>query len=320
MPNLNWWKNKVDIDRHELSQTLSDNARLSATYLFLLVAATILATLGLLINSAAVIIGAMIISPLTWPILRTAYGIAAFNLSSLFKGLRLLLVSVGLILGVSFLLTLVLPLNALTDQIINRTTPTILDLVIALIAGAISGLTLINKKISKTAAGVAVAASLLPPMCVGGIGLGLGLFDITFGGILLSVTNIIAILFVCAILLAILIKPDKDDLLARRGIISVVGIILIIMMIPLIFFFTRYVEKIVQPETISIVRNTLSQEISGSYIQNIQISKDTVTAIVLIPNGTYISPTIKEDIQREMNRSLKKDYFLDLHLIRELSN
>ena len=318
MFNFNWWNTQVEVDRKDIHSTISDNARFSPTYLFLLISATILATLGLLLNSAAVIIGAMIISPLTWPILRVAYGIASVSFPSLFKGLWLLFASVGLILGVSFLLTLVLPLNTLTDQITSRTTPTILDLVIALIAGAIAGLTLISKKISETAAGVAVAASLLPPMCVGGIGLGLGLFDVTFGGILLSLTNIVAILFISAILLAVLIKPEKQDLRARRGIISLVGIILIIMMIPLIFFFVQYVDRIVHPEANAKVKTILMEELNGSFVESIQISKDTITAVVLIPNGTYVSPTIRQDAQREIDRQIKKDYFLKLHLVPEL--
>ncbi len=318
MDVFKWLKHRVDVDRQEIHVEISENARLSATYLFLLISATILATLGLLLNSSAVIIGAMIISPLTWPILRVAYGIASVNLKSLFRGLRLLVISVFLIILISFLLTLILPLNTLTDQITNRITPTILDLVIALIAGAISGLALINSKISKTAAGVAVAASLLPPMCVGGIGIALGLGDVIFGGILLSVINIIAILFISSILLATLIKTEKQNLGVRRGVISFVGVILIVATIPLIFFFGQYVEKIVQPETNSKVRSILTQEISGSFVQTIQISKDTITAVVLVPNGSYIPATVTQDVQTEIDRQLKKDYFLKLHLVPEL--
>ena len=318
MFDLKWLKNRASVDRQEIYAEISDNANFSTTYLFLLISATILSTLGLLLNSAAVVIGAMIISPLTWPILRVAYGIASVNFNSLLKGLRLLIVSVGLILGVSFLLTLILPLNTLTDQIISRTTPTILDLVIALVAGAIAGLTLISKKISKTAAGVAVAASLLPPMCVGGIGLGLGLFDVLFGGILLSVTNIIAILFISAILLAVLIKPEKEDSRVRRGVISLVGILLVLVTIPLIFFSVQYVDQVVHPETNAIVKSILLKEIKSAFVQSLQISKDTITVVVLVPKGTYISPTIKQDAQREIARQIKKDYFLKLHLVPEL--
>ncbi len=310
--------NRVNIDRKEIREEISDNARLSSTYIFLLSSATILSTLGLLLDSPAPVIGAMIISPLTWPILRLAYGIASVDYTALFKGLRLLAVSVGLILLGSFFLTKILPLNALTDQITSRTTPTILDLIIALVAGAIAALTLINKKISKTAAGVAIAASLLPPMCVGGIGLALGMQDITFGGILLSTTNIIAILFVSAILLAIFIKADKEDLLVRRKAIFAVTIVLVIIAIPLLVFFEKYTQKVVQPDEQTKVRTIISDEIDGAYVQTVKISPDTITAVVFIPNESHVSATLVESIETTIEQELKKEYKFDFHFTQEI--
>src|SRR5258708_3436668 len=93
----------LEVDTQKIYQSISDNARLSPTYLFLLFCATVLSTLGLLLNSPAVIIGSMVISPLTWPILRIAYGVATAEYASFFKGVRLLFVSIVVMLGVSFL-------------------------------------------------------------------------------------------------------------------------------------------------------------------------------------------------------------------------
>src|SRR5258708_17670102 len=92
----------VTVDHKNLYETIADNAKLSSTYLFLLISATILATLGLILNSSAVIIGSMVIGPFTWPILRIAHGIATADYSSLFQRISLLIVSLCIILIVSF--------------------------------------------------------------------------------------------------------------------------------------------------------------------------------------------------------------------------
>src|SRR6266852_4602676 len=258
----------VTVDHKNLYETISDNAKLSPTYLFLLISATILATLGLLLNSPAVIIGAMVIAPFTWPILRIAYGIATADYSSLLKGIRLLIVSICIILAISFVLVKILPLTTLTDQITNRTAPTILDLIIALVAGAVAAFTLFSKKISQASAGVAIAASLLPPMCVGGIGLALGIPDVTIGGILLSITNIISILFIATLILISLIKTQAEALPIRRLGISIVSILVIMISIPLFFLFSQYLEKVAQPDEQATVAKILTQKISGSFVQN----------------------------------------------------
>ena len=307
----------LDVDRHTIRTTITDHARLSPTYLFLLLAATVLATLGLLIGSSPVIIGAMIVSPLTWPILRVAYGIATADYSMLFRGIRLLVVSVGLIFFVAFLITKFLPLSTLTDQIVSRTNPTIIDLLVALIAGALAGLALVNKRISKTGAGVAIAASLLPPMCVGGIGAALGLPDITIGGILLSLANIIAILFIASLILVFLIK--EDDPLRAKG-IGIVTVLLIIIAIPLVFFFFQYVERSARLNEKEQIQTILKQTFPHSFVQTVDISPDTIHAVILIEKGTYISPALTQNIQAAITEEVNKTYKLHLHFVPELQS
>ena len=314
-----WWQkllNKhLDVNRHEVYITITDNARLSPTYLFLLLSASILATLGLLLDSGPVVIGAMIISPLTWPILRIAYGITTAHYTILFRGVRLLVISIGLILLVSFLITKGLSLSTLNDQIVSRTNPTIIDLLVALIAGALAGFALVNKRISKTGAGVAIAASLLPPMCVGGIGLALGLPDITLGGILLSFANIIAILFIASLILAFLIK--EDDPLRAKG-IGIVTVLLLMTAIPLIFFFFQYIQRSTQLNEKEQVQKIIRQTLPNSFVQTVEISPDTINIVILVPNTSSISPTLNQEVQSAITRELDKSYILNLHLVQEL--
>jgi uncharacterized membrane protein len=212
----------------------------------------------------------------------------------------------------------ILPLTILTDQITSRTAPTILDLIIALVAGAIAAFALFNNKISQTGAGVAIAASLLPPMCVGGIGLALGIQDIMFGGILLSVTNIIAILFIATLILTSLLKAHAQAQQVQRLGIFIVTILIIILSVPLFFLFSLYVEKVTQPDEQALVEKILTQELNGSFVQTIQIAPDTITAVMLVPKGTYIPSSVTQDAQTQLALKLGKTYKLNLHFVQEI--
>ena len=161
-------------------------------YVMVILSCTV-ATYGLLSNSTAVVIGAMLIAPLMGPILGGALGIA-LNSNEVFKvsAKAEVLGSITAIL-LSALLTLVLPQSELTSEIIARTAPTILDLVIALASGAAGTYAICKKPGASTLPGVAIATALMPPLCVVGIGLAKQDFGIVMGALLLFLANMIAI-------------------------------------------------------------------------------------------------------------------------------
>ena len=184
---------------------LSNAAALRDTiyWLQILFAAGI-ATLGLALNSPAVIIGAMLISPLMGPILAGGLALAAGDLSLGFRAI----VKLGLscLVAVSFAVFLValLPFKEITAEIAGRTRPNILDLVIALFSGAIGSVAICKevKGVVTSIPGVAIAVALMPPLCVVGYGLGVALslngaegMSVARGGGLLFLTNLVAIMF-----------------------------------------------------------------------------------------------------------------------------
>jgi uncharacterized hydrophobic protein (TIGR00271 family) len=159
-----------------------------------------IATLGLVLNSPAVIIGAMLISPLMGPIMATGLGLAAGDLYLALKAVTKLLASILFASGVSAVLVWILPFHSPTAEILSRTNPTLLDLGIALLSG-IAGSVAVSRSVDNTDGvmtipGVAIAVALMPPLCTLGFGIGSGFRpEIMRGAGLLFLTNIVAIVF-----------------------------------------------------------------------------------------------------------------------------
>jgi uncharacterized hydrophobic protein (TIGR00271 family) len=181
------------------STTLSD----PSYWLQTLFAAGI-ATLGLVLNSPAVIIGAMLISPLMGPILATGLALATGDMILALRSALNLALSCLLAVGFAFLLVTVLPFKEITHEIAVRVHPNILDLAVALFSGAIGSIATCKevKGVVTSIPGVAIAVALMPPLGVVGYGLaicaGIGVDEgmrVALGGGLLFLTNLVAITF-----------------------------------------------------------------------------------------------------------------------------
>ena len=195
--------------KEEIYLELSQSATLCDTsyWLQILFAAGV-ATLGLALNSPAVIIGAMLISPLMGPILSGGLALAT---GDLILGLRAgvnLALSCLLAIGFSVLLVALLPFKEMTGEIASRTHPTTLDLGVALFSGAIGSIATCKKAkgIVTSIPGVAIAVALMPPLGVVGYGIGLAVsldggegLRVAGGGGLLFLTNLVAITFTAMI-------------------------------------------------------------------------------------------------------------------------
>lgn len=151
------------------------------------------ATYGLLSNSTAVVIGAMLIAPLMGPILGGALAVATNSNSLLKMSAKTEALGAVTAIVLAALLTLVLPRAELTSEVLARTTPTILDLVVALASGAAGTYAMCVKPQGATLPGVAIATALMPPLCVVGIGLAKQNFPVVSGAFLLFLANMIAI-------------------------------------------------------------------------------------------------------------------------------
>ncbi|MEO8382046.1 MAG: DUF389 domain-containing protein [Acidobacteriota bacterium] len=178
-----------------------------------------IATLGLTLNSPAVIIGAMLISPLMGPIMSGGLALAAGDFILAMRAVWNILLSSFAAIAFSTILVALLPFREMTAEIASRTHPNTLDLVVALFSGAVGALAVCKslRGVATSMPGVAIAVALMPPLCVTGYGLGVLLtvdraqgLAILAGGGLLFVTNLLAITF-SSMLVFLLLHIDSDE-------------------------------------------------------------------------------------------------------------
>ncbi len=188
-----WWRALVNSIEHEkiLAQVEQD-ASFSFNYNFMIVVAAGIATIGLLLNSPAVIIGAMLISPLMGPIVASCVALATLDVDLGRKSARTLLLGIAGAIAFTALIVLLSPVTELTPELLARTRPNLFDLVVAILSGAAGGYAMIRGK-GGAIVGVAIATALMPPLATVGYGLVTQQWPIARGALLLFVTNMVAI-------------------------------------------------------------------------------------------------------------------------------
>lgn len=234
----------------EVSSSLHLASAPNFDYFLLVFLSAIIATLGLLTDSAAVIIGAMLVAPFMSPIL--ALGLASLTGDSrLFKkaGISLARGAILAILISSFLtwMNRLLPfisLQELPQEILARTHPSPIDLTIALAGGTAAAYALAQPFLSAALPGVAIATALMPPICAVGVGLAFGKWDVAGGAFLLFLTNAITIAFAAMVVFFVLgFAPPRytNDKLPRPLVVSA-GLTLILL-VPLSFFSVQFFQQ-----------------------------------------------------------------------------
>ena len=209
---------KITSDKLQQLQTeLLEESTLDSTYLILIIGSCIIATFGLLSNSAAVIIGAMIVAPLMLPIRGLALGALEGDLILFRRGLISVAVGTLLAVTIAWLLGYWVGISTFSSEILARSKPTLLDLGIAIAAGSISGYAKVQPKISGTLAGTAIAVALMPPICVIGLGLANNQWLLSLGAMLLYLTNLLGITLSC--MAAFLLTGYTPFKQARRALI-----------------------------------------------------------------------------------------------------
>ncbi len=164
----------------------------SPRFAFMTVMSAGIAVLGLLLSSPAVVIGAMLISPLMNPILGFGFSLATFDFSETRRSLVALVIGAVLAVAFTALIVLVSPLKETTAEILSRTRPNLFDLLVALFA-ALAGTFAIIKGQGATIVGVAIATALMPPLAVVGYGLATWNLPVLGGALALFVTNFVTI-------------------------------------------------------------------------------------------------------------------------------
>lgn len=193
-----WWHRHLDPEERrrvmdELAMTRVDHWGWRFTVMLTL--SVVVAVMGLSANSAAVVIGAMLLAPLMTPVLATAASLSMSLWTKALVSLIRVVVATAWCIGLAYVLSLILPDGPLPAEVQARTQPDIRDLVVALAAGAAGSYATVRRDASAALPGVAVAVALVPPLGTVGITLEAGVMDLAVGAMLLYTTNLAAIIF-----------------------------------------------------------------------------------------------------------------------------
>ena len=180
------------VDHGEVIQQVTADGRFSYSYAFMVTASAGIATIGLLLNSPAVIVGAMLISPLMGPITLSGLSVALASPRRAALGGGSLLAGIVLSLGVSIAIVQLSPLHNVTSEILARTRPNLFDLLVAIFAGLAGGYAVIRGR-GSAIVGVAIATALMPPLAAVGYGVATQTWHIAEGAGLMFITNMFAI-------------------------------------------------------------------------------------------------------------------------------
>ncbi|SHE77569.1 DUF389 domain-containing protein [Chryseobacterium takakiae] len=234
------------------------NISFRGSNLWILACAIIIASIGLNVNSTAVIIGAMLISPLMGPIVGAGFALGTYNFSLLKKSFKNLLIATFVSLTVSAIYFYVSPFKDVQSELLARTAPNIYDVLIAFFGGLVGVIAITRVEKGNPIPGVAIATALMPPLCTAGFGLATFNFSYFFGAFYLYTINCFFICIATFFVVKFLQYPssiidNKYEKRIRYGI----TILIIVMIVPSFYLaynlynekkFTKTAEQFVQKE------------------------------------------------------------------------
>jgi APA family basic amino acid/polyamine antiporter len=283
-------------ERSQVYLQTREGSRADVDFYVMIALSAIIASLGLLLNSAAVIIGGMLVAPLMSPIIGIALSIALGNVRLLRDAVESTIKGVFVAVVVGLVVGSLSPLSVVTGEILARTRPDLLDLVVALASGAAGAYAISRKEVSAALPGVAIAAALVPPLGVVGIGLAIHRVGVAGGGLLLFTTNLVAITFAGAMVFLLLgFRPARGakerEIQVRRGLVISV-LLLLVVSLPLALILGSAVQASQQREVIDRVLNEELDKLEHVSLVSFEVDNqgETVALTVIV----YASQQIDE--------------------------
>ena len=226
-------------------EAVSKNASFRGSGLWILACAILIASVGLNVNSTAVIIGAMLISPLMGPITGAGFALGIYDFDLLKKSIRNLGVATFVSMAVSTLYFFVSPFKDAHSEILSRTYPTIFDVIIAFSGGVVGAIAITRMEKGNPIPGVAIATALMPPLCTAGFGLANGQWRFFWGAFYLYTINCVFICIATFFMVKYLGFPLKTLINAdqQKKIRIAITIIIIIMVLPSAYLAYSLLQK-----------------------------------------------------------------------------
>jgi uncharacterized hydrophobic protein (TIGR00271 family) len=297
-----------DVDDYDkIHDNIENNVNFRGTNLWILVFAIIVASVGLNMNSTAVVIGAMLISPLMGPINGMGYSIATYDFLLFRKAVKNFSFAVLASLLASTLYFTISPISIAHSELLARTSPTIYDVIIALFGGLAGIVAIGSKHKGNVIPGVAIATALMPPLCTAGFGLATGQFNYFLGAIYLFTINTVFIAISSILISKILKFPIRGivENVQKKTINRWIYIVITLVLVPSIYFGYNLVQNEKFVENSSKYVNSISV-IEGNYLLKNKINP-VDKSITLIYGGPSLSEMQKKNIiERALDFDLAK--------------
>ena len=300
-------------DDATIAKRLIGGAKIKGPALVILILSMFIASIGLNMNSTAVVIGAMLISPLMGPILATGFGFATLNFTVVKSAILRLSLQITIAVLASTLYFYISPVQTVTSELLARTEPNIFDVFIAIFGGLAGIIGQTRKTLDNVIPGVAIATALMPPLCTAGYGLANGNWHYFFGAGYLFFINAFFIFFASFIVLkgvySLPSHKQAEEINRRNQLIFLV--IGLIMAIPSIY--AGYDMTIKYSES-----NHIEQFIKTNINQDgrrlvIDYSLDRVNKLVDI---VVVGAPVTSEERSQLDDKLQKDEYLQSYAVR----
>ncbi len=290
----------------EIDADIRSNVSLRGTNLWVLIIAIVIASVGLDVNSTAVVIGAMLISPLMGPIMGIGYGIGVYDFPLIRKSVVSLAVATLIAFLTSTVYFMLSPLSEAHSELLARTSPTIWDVLIAFFGGMAGIIAATHKNRSNVIPGVAIATALMPPLCTAGYGLANGQWNFFFGAFYLYIINSVFIAFASVIIVSGMKLPHRNyvDAPTEKRIKKYLYGLVLITVVPSLYLAYNLVKgEVFSQRAKSFIANEFTFE--ESYYTNLEINPKSKTIELSLIGKTVPKEALKAIEQKLASSGLE---------------
>ncbi|MDK0787862.1 TIGR00341 family protein [Clostridium perfringens] len=293
----------------EIHENILDGVNIGGANFIILMCAIIIASVGLNMNATAVIIGAMLISPLMGPIIAIGYSVGIYNLKLLKKSAIILIIEIFISITTATIYFSLSPISSAGSEILSRTAPNIWDVIIAFTGGIAGIIGITRKKSGNILPGVAIATALMPPLCTSGYGLATKNIHIFLGAGYLFFINSFFIALSTLLVVKFMKIPTRNTLseVKQKKLKKMIIVSTILVTIPSLISAATMVNSFLNNTNLS---NFIENEMPSEYILNNEINtKNKTIDLVIIGN------TIDNSEEEKLQEALKYYNFSGYKLI-----
>ncbi|EGT4136606.1 TIGR00341 family protein [Clostridium perfringens] len=279
----------------EIHENILDGVNIGGANFIILMCAIIIASVGLNMNATAVIIGAMLISPLMGPIIAIGYSVGIYNLKLLKKSAIILIIEIFISITTATIYFSLSPISSAGSEILSRTAPNIWDVIIAFTGGIAGIIGITRKKSGNILPGVAIATALMPPLCTSGYGLATKNIHIFLGAGYLFFINSFFIALSTLLVVKFMKIPTRNTLseVKQKKLKKMIIVSTILVTIPSLISAATMVNSFLNNTNLS---NFIENEMPSEYILNKEINTKNKT-IELVIIGNTIDNSEEEKLQ-----------------------